>query len=120
MVTLGVPKLCWSTGHTHQPDTTQLPGGASWPHMEPEFHYVSIVTVYTTGTEWCVCVQEAASFDPEPLHHSCLGQKEGIVTSFSWPQGHRLSLKLPEQGWVSTGNISGVQKRLLAPEQVAF
>ena len=63
----------------------------------------------------CVCVQEAASFDPEPLHHSCLGQKEGIVTSFSWPQGHRLSLKLPEQGWVSTGNISGVQKEAFGP-----
>lgn len=59
--------------------------------------------------------REAASFDPDPLLHSCLGQEEGIVPSFSRLQGHRLSQKLPEQGWVSAGDISGVQKEASGP-----
>lgn len=64
--------------------------------------------------------REAASFDPDPLFHSCLSGEEGIAPFFLGPKATDFNRSFQNRVGSVLEAFLGCKKRLLAPEQVAF
>lgn len=67
---------------------------------------------------------EAASFEPDPLFHSCLAREEGLhlffFFFFNWPKGTDFQRSFQNRVGSVLEVFLGCKKRLLAPRRWPF